>query len=182
MAYTVSTVEPTSLTAGDSWQWDRAYSDYPSSDGWELGYVLTGAHESVIDLADYITDDSGTWEVRVPPATTAGYTAGLYRLVGYVSDGTDRHRVYSGPLTVLPDPAMAAPEPSHAEKSLAAVRARIEERLTADTSGFSIAQRQVQREELRELRKQEAIYAERVRRERGGPIFQPVKVTFGAPS
>lgn len=163
--------------------WDRTYSDYPSSDGWTLSYVLSGAHESVIDLSAFISDVDGTWEVRVPPATTVDYTPGSYRLVGVVThtDG-ERHRVYSAPLTVLPDPVTAVPEPSHNEKVLAATRARIEERAAADMSGFSIAQRQVQKEELRELRRQEAIYADRVRIERGGPAIQPMRIRFGAPA
>lgn len=179
MAATIPTSEPTVLTAGNSWQWDQTYSDYPASDGWALEYVLTGAHESVITIA--ATDNAGTWEIRVPSATTAEYTPGSFRLVGLVSDGTDRHVVYSAPLSVLPDPASATPDEGHAEKMLAKIRARIEERMDEDTSSYSVAQRALQKEDLAQLRRMEAVYAERVSQSRGGSFLQPVRVRFGRP-
>lgn len=182
MARTVPTVEPTQLTAGDSWDWDITYSDYPPSEGWSLSYSLSGAHESVITITADPNDAESGYEVRVAAATTADYTAGRYNLLGYATKAPDRFQVYSGPLVVLPDPATATPELSHAERMLVQVRARIEERLAADVSGYTISQRQVQKEDLAELRRAEARYADAVRRERGGGFFQSVKVEFGAPS
>ncbi|HEX6924347.1 MAG TPA: hypothetical protein VF167_02905 [Longimicrobiaceae bacterium] len=177
MAATIPTSEPTTLTAGDSWQWNRTYGDYPASDGWALSYALTGAHESVITIS--ATDASGVWQVRVAASDTKDYSPGPYRLVGYVSDGTDRHIVYSAPLTVLPDPATAVPDEGHNERMLRAIRCVLEGRIPADAEAYQIAGRSINRIPVKELVQLEAVYAERVRRERGGSFLQPVKVRFG---
>lgn len=182
LAYTVPTVEPTEITAGDSLQWDRTYSDYPPSAGWSLSYVLTGAHAEPITIAATANDADTGYEVRVATGTTVAYSVGRYTLVGHVSDGTARHRVYVGPLVVLPDPATATPELSFNERMLAAVEDKIATRIAADISGYTLEQQEVQREELRTLTRQRNAYADAVRRERGGRPFQTVGVSFGAPS
>lgn len=181
MPRTVPTYEPTSATAGDSWEWDRTLSDYPPSGGWTLTYSLTGAHESVLSISATTSDLGDYFEVRVAPATTVAYTAGPYKLIGHVTDGTDRFVVYSAPLTVLPDPATATPEFTHAERMLAAIRALLEGRVTEDVQRFQVAGRALEKMEPVELRKWEAVYADRVRMERGGGFFQPVRVRFGVP-
>lgn len=182
MPATIPSSEPTELTAGDSWQWDRTYSDYPSSDGWTLKYALTGAHPTVIPLTAAPSADGASFEIRVLPAATKDYTPGRYDLIGYVTDGADRHQVYSGPLFVHPDPAAASPELSFAERMLTELETKIADRLAADISSYTLEQQEVQREELARLQAQRNSYADAVRRERGRAFLQSVKVSFGQPS
>lgn len=179
MAYTVPTVEPIELIAGDSWAWDRTLGDYPAS-AWTLKYALTGAHETVIELT--ATADGETHKIRVAAATTAGYTAGRYNLFGYVTDGTDRYTVFEGPLVVLPNPATAAPALSFAERMLTQLETKIADRLSADISSYTLEQQEVHREEIVTLTRQRNAYADAVRRERGGAFFQDVKVEFASPA
>lgn len=179
MAYTVPTSEPTELTAGDSWQWDRTYSDYPPSAGWSLAYALTGADVQAIILSADANAEGTGYEVRAAAAETVVHEPGRYDLIGYVTKAGERHRVYAGPLVLLPDPATATPTLSFNERMLAAVEAKIADRVAADISSYTLEQQAVQREELATLHKQRNVYADAVRRERGGALFQSAKVSFG---
>lgn len=182
MANTIPDKEPTEAIAGDSLQWDRSVSAFPPSEGWTLTYSLTGAHASVLTITASASGDGDYYEVRVTPDTTVGYTPGPYTLYGRVSNGTDKHNVYAGPLVVLADPATATPELSFNERMLALAETKLADRLTADISSYSLEQQEVHREELASLQKQRNAYAEAVRRERGGGFFQNVKVRLGAAS
>lgn len=183
MAATIATTEPAEFTAGDSVEWDRSFSNYTPVDGWSLAYKLTGAHVSVLSISATANDAGTGFEVRVTPETTVSYTSGAYSLVGLVthSDGR-RFEVYRGPCVVLPDPATADPELSFNERMLAAVEAKIADRIAADISGYTLEQQAVQREELATLHRQRNSYADAVRQERGGGFFRNVKVSFGAPA
>lgn len=183
MTLTVPTVEPTELTAGDYLQFDRTLSDYLPSDGWSLSYVLTGAAASVISIAASTSSDGDYFEVRVPSATTANYTAGRYNLIGFVTHTDDRRfEIYRAALVVHPDPATATPELSYAERMLTIVEDKISTRLSADIKEYTLEQMEVQREELAELNRQRERFKEAVRRERGGPFFKEVKASFGRAS
>ncbi len=183
MSYTIPTTEPTGFTAGDSLQWDRTLAAYPPSEGWTLSYVLTGAGAAVIEVAASPSDDNTSYEVRVTPATTADYTPGRYNLVGLVThtDGR-RFEVYRAACVVLADPATATPTLSYNERMLAAVEAKLEARIVADISSYTLEQQQVYREEMLKLQAQRNSFAEAVRRERGGAFFQNVGVSFGVPA
>lgn len=93
-------VEPAQLVVGDTWRWDRILPDYPADD-WTLTYRLIPQSGTVISFA--ATDDGGDHAVEVSAATTAAYTAGDYRMVGSVSDGTQRYEVFRGNVEVLPN-------------------------------------------------------------------------------
>lgn len=110
MADPVPTIEPTQFYLGDSLQWDKTLEDYegsPADPAFVLTYKLipqtSGTTRTII--ADFT---EGVHQVRETAATTAGWTAGDYWLVGYVT-GSDlsRFQVYTGPVTVLADPSSA---------------------------------------------------------------------------
>lgn len=177
MPATIPTSEPTELTAGDSWQWDRTYGDYPSSDGWSLTYALTGSGAAPVEIV--ASAASGvSFEVRVAAATTASYAAGRHDLIGYVSKGGERFQVYKGALVVLPDPAVATIALSFNERMLAQLETKIAERLSADISSYTLEQQEVHREELRLLEGRRNAYAEAVRIERGGSATRTMQVRF----
>lgn len=177
MARTIPTTEPVTLTSGDSWEWDvtRLAVDYPAS-SWTLAYRLNGPSPRTITA----TADGDTFCVRAPAATTRNMTGGVYELVGYVTDGTDRFTVYESTVLVAEDPARKAAFTSHAEKTLAILEAAIEGRLTADIESYQVEGRAVNKIPVAELRRLRGFYAAAVWRERNpGRLSRNVEVRFG---
>lgn len=106
MAATIPTTIPAQLTAGDTWQWKITLFDFPASEGWTLSYAFRrrGGPEligltSAASGADHLVNTSA--------AATADFTAGDYEGQGYVTKDTERYRVWSGLLTVLPNLALS---------------------------------------------------------------------------
>lgn len=105
MAYTVPTLEPAELRAGDTWAWRREdLGDYPASI-WTLTYAFRNA-TAYFDVV--ATADGEAFAISVAKATTAGKTAGSYDWTAFVSDGSERHEIGRGVLEVLPDMGTAA--------------------------------------------------------------------------
>jgi len=103
MAHTVTEGEPTVLAAGDSWQWDRAVSDYPPSEGYALTYHLSG--RARYEIAASASETGDYFEVRTTPAAHAALVEGEYRLLGFVTLGdTERWPVYDGRVYVHANP------------------------------------------------------------------------------
>jgi hypothetical protein len=170
--------EPTTLTAGDSWRWDRYDSDHPPSDGWTLAYHLVGAAKHDITGA-LVTGAGDHFEVRVPAATTATIAAGRYVLAAYASKDGNRFEVYRDVLVVQPDMATLTDARSHAEKALEAIEAAIEGRLTKDLAGFSVNGRAVQHIDMAALKRLHGIYSHKVWQERNpGRLGPRVEVRF----
>lgn len=181
MPHEVQSGEPTELTAGQSWAWDKTLSDHPPSDGWTLKYALRGPED-----ADFTAAANGdTYEIREGPAET-DLDAGRYRLVGYIEKGdpvTDRHVIYEGTLRVRANPITAVNTQTHAEKTLAVIEAALEGRLTADEEEFEINGRSVRRIPVEELYRLRNRYRTEVAMERSpGRMGPSVEVRFGAPS
>jgi hypothetical protein len=103
MARTRPTSEPSSLRAGETWDWERTLSDYPAAE-WTLSYTFTNATAKIAITA---SADGDTHVVTVAKATTAAYAAGRYDGFAQVTDGTETYGVWSGVLEVLPDLASA---------------------------------------------------------------------------
>lgn len=129
--------EPTELTAGDSAHWFRVLPDYPAGT-WTITYYLVGGPTQT----SFTSSASGTdHEITLTAAVTGEWQPGAYRLVGLASDGTNRHRIHDGPLTVLQDPAkMIAGQDlrTHAQRTLALIESVIEGRATDDILNSSI--------------------------------------------
>lgn len=105
MASTVPTTEPTSLRAGDTWQWRREdLSDFPAS-AWTLKYYFRKA-TAYFDIT--ASADGDNFAVSVAKATTANYPDGDYDWLAVVESATERHEVDRGRLKVLPNLATAA--------------------------------------------------------------------------
>ncbi len=98
MAATVPTKEPVTHQAGDSFRFTKSLSDYSAQD-WVLTYELRARSNadaiSIIAMAD--GDD---FTVESLPAVTADWKAGMYAMIGYVSDGTDRFTIYRGTIEI----------------------------------------------------------------------------------
>lgn len=141
MAPPVASAEPTQARAGESWLWDIAYADYPSTEGWALSYELRGAAR--ITLGSTLTTANGSgWHVIVPASTTTDYAAGSYEFVAVLTgSGTYAGRVQFitlDPLLILPNliTAAAGDRVSFAEKTLADVEAALAGRAKGDSPEF----------------------------------------------
>lgn len=179
MARTIATEEPTSLTAGDTWEWDRSLADYPSADGWSLSYILSGAHESAITITA-AAGDGDVFEVRVPAATTVGYTAGRYNLVGFASKDLDRFPVYRGALEVLPDPTGVPIVPT-AEKMIALLEQAMMDVAESGVVEYTVAGRGTRKITLAEARVELQYWKTELAKQRPGfSPFRRVEVGFGS--
>ncbi|MBT9175411.1 MAG: hypothetical protein DDT22_01087 [candidate division WS2 bacterium] len=143
--------EPTVLTAGDTWRWDRTdLSDYPAS-AWTLTYFLLRAGRQITITATAV---GNFFRVSIPAATTATYPAGIYRWHAYVSRGTERFKVDEGTLEIqLNYAAQTAGFDTRSEvkKILDAIEAALLGRATADQMSYSIGGRSISKIPIAEL-------------------------------
>lgn len=127
MTAPVQTTEPAIILAGDTATWRLSLDDYPASDGWVVTYTAVRAGAKISFTS---TADGDGHLIRVPPATTAAWSAGAYSWQARVGDGTDAYTVRSGSWEVRSDFAAATESGldarSHAEKTLAALESWIE--------------------------------------------------------
>jgi len=95
--------EPLELTAGDTLHFFKTLGDYKPSDGWALLYSLRGVPASAANWTSTTSGDSH--EVTVTAAATSIYLPGIYTIHGYAVKAStgERHRIYRGTLTVMPD-------------------------------------------------------------------------------
>jgi hypothetical protein len=124
--------EPSEIRAGNSWFWRRDdLFDYPASAGWSLTYHFRNA-SAFFDVA--ASSDGVGYVITVGKDLTESYAAGDYDWVAVVDNGTDRHEVGRGRLTVLPDYSVASALDgrSVARTLLEAVDAILANRATSD--------------------------------------------------
>ena len=181
MAREIPSVEPTVLQAGDSWQWNRTYVDYPAS-VWTLTYYLYGT--TVVDADGFAASaDGDEHQVRTLPDYSTAFAGGEYTLVGVISNGTDRFTIFEDALELIADPAVLAQsaQKTHAETCYDLLVALIEGRIPKDQESFQINGRAVNRIPIAEALKLRGYYAGQIEQERaggdrlGGPV---VEVTF----
>jgi hypothetical protein len=94
--------EPDTFTAGDTASWRRSFILYPAGAGWVLSYALRKRPEGTA-LAFSATADGDWHVVNVDAATTALWPPGDYDGQGYVTNGTERYKVWEGTLTIEPN-------------------------------------------------------------------------------
>ena len=132
MAQTIPTTEPTTLRAGDTWQWRREdlASDFPAGT-WTLTYYFRNA----IGKFDVSASADGTsFAVSVAKATTAALPPGDWDWLAVVESATERFEADAGRLTIQPNLATSAPYDgrSFARRMLEAIESALESRATTD--------------------------------------------------
>lgn len=158
MAAEIPTTEPTTLTAGDSWRWDKTLGDYPASAGWQLSYMFRGEEDLSVPWSTLVTADGDTFEVRIPAAST-DLSPGPYRLFGRVTDGTDVFTVYNEVVAVQVNPATAVNQQSLNQRILAAIEAALEgQALTPEQKRTRVNGREIEYWEPGELMKMRGHY------------------------
>lgn len=105
MTAPIPSVEPTTLTAGDTVKWTRSLADYSAADSWVLKYRLINAAETIDITA---TASGADHLVSVAASTTDAWVAGDYTWQAYVEKAGERYTVGTGTLKIKPDLAAAA--------------------------------------------------------------------------
>ena len=180
--------EPEKLTAGVTWKWKKTISDYPASE-WTLTYYLRkdGATATSFSAAA----DGDTHLVTVAAATTAGYAAGVYDIIGVVVKAAEKYVVFDGIFEVLTNPATAgAYDPrTHARRVLDLIEAAMEGRIPNGMESYTIGGRSINKIPLNQLRelyekyKQDVIMEEQAERlANGRRSGKNIGVRFNQPS
>lgn len=171
---------PTTLIAGDAWQWDAEYGDYPAGTWTATAYFQNADNEfSVAAVAD------GTaFSFEAVAADTDDFKAGRYYVQVRVTDGTSPATVESGWVTVKADPASAVKvdHRSWARRTLDAVEAFLEGNATTAQQSISIAGRSISRWSLSELMQLRDQLRGEVRTEDHGSnagLGRDIKVRYG---
>ena len=156
--------EPEKLTSGVTWKWKKTISDYPASE-WTLTYYLRkdGATATSFSAAA----DGDTHLVTVAAATTAGYAAGVYDIIGVVVKAAEKYVVFDGIFEVLTNPATTgAYDPrTHSRRVLDLIEAALEGRIPNGMESYTIGGRSINKIPLNQLRELYEKYAQDVRQE-----------------
>lgn len=114
--------EPKQITAGLSYSWTKKLPLYLASAGWTLGYSIV-SQNAQYDVTVVANGDD--FDVSILKADSAKFEAGMFKLIGYVDDGTDRIQVFCNDLVIVPDFTKASDRRSYAAKTLEAIEAML---------------------------------------------------------
>ena len=169
---------PKTITAGVTLNFRATLTAYPASSGWSLVAYLRG--NSAIDLNSQA--DGNQHLFNIPADTTKNYKAGHYgyslraiHTTGLIDE------IESGVVEIKADLATVTENSdlrSHAQKTLAAIEAVIENRATLDQERYRINNRELYRTPFDTLVKLRGFYRAEVSREQakacGKSIFGKV--------
>ena len=157
MAITIPETEPLEFYSGETVKWKRTdLSNYPAPT-WTLYYTLqkTGTRIQFNSSQDGST---ASHLISLTPATTAGYTVGLYHWVVEARDGTDVYVVDEGYLEIKTDFAEQSSgydDRSVAKKMVDAYESLFSNQITNSTLeqlSYSIAGRSISKMSASEIR------------------------------
>ncbi len=155
---------PTNITAGFTLEWNEAPAGYPS-DQYTLHatfILVSNASESATVTA---TADGTGYRFTVPAATTAGWSAGQYRVFIYAVQGANKYEVGRGYVTVAPDPFTSTGDTrDHIRKMLDAIEATLEGRAGQEYASMTIDGYSVTQMSPDELLKLRAYYRNELRK------------------
>lgn len=146
-------IEPTEFRAGTTVQWTKDLStDYPADAGWSLQYIFINASTKITVNA---SASGKIFAVTISAATSAAYTAGVYKWIARVTKASEKFDVDSGTCEVLADLAAlsTSDQRSHAKKCLDAIEAVLESRATKDQMQYRINDRELARTPISDLLK-----------------------------
>lgn len=176
----VPSVLPTELIAGDTWQWDRDYGDYP-----QPTWTSTAYFETAGKTFNVASSANGTAQrFTIAAGTTSSYPPGRYRIRVRVTDGSQSFIAESGWCEVQVDPAAAGTfDPrTPARKMLDAIEAFLIGNASTAQASMSLNGRQISRWSLAELTQWRDQLRAEVRAEEQGSragVGRNIKVRFG---
>lgn len=179
MSAEIPSSEPLEIIAGDTVLWHKVLADYSIAGGWTLKYRIIGTG---INLEKIATDDSGTYLVTIAAADLAAIVAeAVCRLVGWVEKGAEKWTVYDDYCRVQPNLRTATADQlkTKAAKTLEAIEAALEGRITADLESYQVNGRAVTKIPIKELQELRAAYTTIVWREQNrGASFPSHEIRF----
>lgn len=185
MSRAVAAIEPNSIQAGNSVEWDKSLADFPAT-LWTLRYYLIPAQ--ALQGGDTVTPivaaaSSMDYQVRITAATTAAWLKGKYTLVGYVSDSDERFEIYRGPLEVLPDLTTETQfdNRTYYERLLDKIREVIENGLVRDVIKYTWAGQQCEIMTLEDAFKAEERILSKIQQEAAGTKQRKILTRFLSP-
>ena len=180
MAAEIPSDLPATLAAGDTWQFTKAFADYPASEGWALSVYVKGVGSVTLTGTPYPDADSAGWLCEKAATDTASVAAGLYTVAFRVSKDGDVFTPETRTVRVTANVATAAAGAlqSFAEQQLAVWQARY-----AALDGikrYGQGPRQIEGHSEAEIRASLAHWSRVVAKERRGGQHKQRRVTFGS--
>ena len=181
MAPTMQTLTefPESFAAGTTVKYTRSLSDYPANDGWTLAVHLRG--RTVEGSANATVAASGAdYVVTFPATVTASLPAGGYTWIERVTKAGEVNDPATGTVDVTPNvaAATAAGLQTHAARTLAALQAKLEGRVTADQETLQVDGMAISRIEIDKLEALVRRYQAKVNAERRGGGVRVTPIAF----
>lgn len=96
------------IIVGDTIDFVDQVGAYPATDGWTLKYLLAARFTTPTQASIMLTAatyNGVDYRVQAGPATTAGWSAGVYTWTRWVEKTGARQSLGSGELQMAPDPA-----------------------------------------------------------------------------
>lgn len=140
---------PQSLVAGDTWQWDADYGDYPRPT-----WTATAYFENATQSFSVASTASGTAQrFASTAAASAAFKVGRYHVSVRVTDGTSVYVAESGWCDVTPDPASSVKfdHRSWARRTLEAIEAFLEGNASTAQASSTVAGQAISRWSIAEL-------------------------------
>ena len=170
-------MEPLRVTAGDTWTWVRALSEYPASAGWVLTYYLSlaAAAPKVIECTAQVDDHLA----EVDAESSAEWTAGNYHWTARVKNTAGEvHSVATGTLVVDPDPTTTVDRRSWEERVLEVLEPAI-----LASAGSLLVEYELDGVKAKMNRAEALALLDRCRRavkvQRGGSPFRTIQIGLG---
>ena len=160
-----NTAPLSSIYAGDSLDWTATLALYPAGT-YAVRCVFQRVGESpvTVDATNSGTDHAFTLSAGDSAGMSPGVWLWAYRATALA--GSESAIAAKGSITIKPDPAGEAPEPTHAERCLALVKAALENRLTDVQESFSILGQDITKTPAEQLDRMRDRYQKLVNEER----------------
>jgi hypothetical protein len=170
---------PRQLIAGDTWQWEATYTEYPSSAWTATAYFADGTNAfNVGAVAEGLAH-----RFTLSAVDSAEKAASRYFVQVRATSGSESFTVETGWVEVTPNPAVAGVDPrSWSRRTLEAIEAFLEGNATTAQSAISIGGRSISRWSLPELIQwRDRLRAEVAAEEQGSQagLGRNIKVRFG---
>jgi hypothetical protein len=147
---------PGQIIAGSTHVWTVSLPSFRPADGYALEFHLAGASYVGVD-ATVLDDD--TFQVKIVPADTTSFPAGIYGRQYRATKGSDIYVELEGTVEVRTLLGASLDTRSQARRIVDAIDALIEGRATSDQMSYQIGNRALARIPLPDLRQMREYYA-----------------------
>ncbi|MFY9589547.1 hypothetical protein [Rickettsia endosymbiont of Halotydeus destructor] len=154
---TISNIEPNSFTVGETVQWQKELTDYPTKDGWQLIYCFRNFENRFEVKA---VAENNYYTIRLSSEETSKFSPAIYWWQSRVIKEELQYIIENGELTIKPNLALldSYDGRSHVKQVLDALQATILGKASRDQLSYSISGRSLSRLSPAELLKWRDVY------------------------